>query len=97
MVETPQLTFAEMAEREQIKKEEQVALEEFKLEVMDDGARGEAPPPGGGRRPARLRLLKRASVSVTDRYLPRTKLRNILTKLSSAPLNQFKKQFLKYR
>ena len=35
MVETPQLTFAEMAEREQIKKEEQVALEEFKLEVME--------------------------------------------------------------
>ena len=33
MVETPQLTFAEMAEREQIKKEEQVALEEFKLEA----------------------------------------------------------------
>ena len=30
-VETPQLTFAEMAEREKIKKEEQVALEEFKL------------------------------------------------------------------
>ena len=34
-VETPQLTFAEMAEREKIKKEEQVALEEFKLEAKE--------------------------------------------------------------